>query len=73
MNKEALVRKHGWNTWYNEDYWINEDYVRSLFPNRPKESYDYTNYGVSLDIAYRHTLKQLKYHTKLGKLFYVQK
>lgn len=43
---QAALRKAGWATWYNENYWVHEKTIAE-----PKAQ-DYTNYGMPLERAY---------------------
>lgn len=52
--KETYLRNRGWNTWYNEDYWVHPKLIHSPL------SQDYTNYGMSLDKAYEWEIKRSK-------------
>ena len=45
LEKQAYLKKHGWHTWYNPDYWVNPKVIAD-----PK-SQDYTNYGMTIDDA----------------------
>lgn len=44
--KEKFLRKKGWSTWYNDNYWVHEKTIAD--PSRQ----DHTNYGMSLEEAY---------------------
>lgn len=46
QEKIDLLKKYGWHTWYNENYWVNPKTIIN-----PKIQ-DYTNYGMSLEKAY---------------------
>lgn len=43
--KASWLRKRGWSTWYNEDYWVHPDAVEN-----PKIQ-DHTDYGLTIDDA----------------------
>lgn len=49
--KEQFLIDRGWETWYNPNYWIHEKTVAD-----PK-SQDHTNYGMSLEDAYRYEIE----------------
>lgn len=55
MNKIAVIKKHGWSTWYHEEYWVNEKYAKDV-TGLPIDSFDYTNFGTTLDEAYNWTI-----------------
>ena len=46
INKEKYLKKKGWSTWYNPNYWVNPKMIVD------PESQDYTDYGMSLGDAY---------------------
>ena len=44
MTEDELIAK-GWHRWYNEKYWVHPDLVEDQMKQ------DYTNYGMSFDLA----------------------
>jgi hypothetical protein len=46
--KDQFLRKRGWATWYNDNYYVHPKVVAD--PSRQ----DYTNYGMNIDDAYRY-------------------
>lgn len=44
IDKPAFLRERGWNTWYNENYWVRQDH------HLP--GIDYTSCGLNTEEAY---------------------
>ncbi len=42
--KVAFLEKHGWHTWYNDNYWVNPKIV-------DEKKADYTNFGMDIESA----------------------
>lgn len=45
MNKHEFIKSKGWYQWYNENYWCHSQF--------DTEQTDCTNWGMSLDEAYK--------------------
>jgi len=60
FDKENYLIKQGWDTWYNDNYWVHPDLVED--PNVQ----DYTHYGVSLEDAIKIEKLGRPKHKSLG-------
>jgi hypothetical protein len=54
------LKKRGWNTWYNKDYWVNPKCVAD------STQQDYTNYGMDVASAFIHEVENLPPFQPMG-------
>lgn len=45
--KSEFLLENGWSQWYHDDYWVNPAIVAD------ETRQDYTNYGLTLEAAYK--------------------
>lgn len=44
---KRFLKRTGWGTWYNENYWVHPKTVAD------RKTQDHTNYGMPLELAYQ--------------------